>query len=164
MPVFYLDTSGIIKRYRSEAGTDVIDQLLTRPAPTDRFYSSLLSVLELTSGIRRLEASHQLPHELATGILAQFSRTTQELIQLWPLNGDVVTRAVHVASQHLLRSGDAIHLATALLLQSLDPNERTVMVSADRELAAAARAAGLMTLDPAAPDASRMLEELLRPS
>ncbi len=51
MTVFYLDTSAIIKRYRRESGTDLVDQLLESPRAEDRFCTSFLTVLELTSGI-----------------------------------------------------------------------------------------------------------------
>lgn len=160
MPLFYLDASGIVKRYRSEIGTDAVDELFGRALPTDRWYTSFLSVLEVTSAFRRLAAAHQIPEELAAAALAQFGRDTQELFGLWPLNNEVVAQAVIAASRYLLRSGDAIHLATALLIQPLAVGAQTVMVTADGELAAAARSAGLAVLDPTALDALPKLREL----
>lgn len=59
------------------------------------------------------------------------------------VDGDVVARAGDLAEQHALRAYDALHLASA---ESVADSE-TVLVSADRELLAAARARGLATLD-----------------
>jgi hypothetical protein len=43
MPLFYLDTSALVKRYRTEQGTEVVEQLLTNFSPEDRFFTSFLS-------------------------------------------------------------------------------------------------------------------------
>src|SRR5438552_15678664 len=83
MPVFYLDTSALVKRYRSEAGTDVVEQLLKNPRPEDRFFLSFLSILELTSGILRLAKAGQLRDATATQVLAQFRSAVRELYNVW---------------------------------------------------------------------------------
>ena len=64
MPVFYIDTSALVKRYRTEQGTGVVEVLLSDPRPEDRFFLSFLSVIELTSGILRLGK-----HPLGGGIV-----------------------------------------------------------------------------------------------
>src|SRR5438067_1005039 len=57
MAVFYLDTSAIVKRYRVEQGTDVLDKLFDQRTPNDRFFTSFLSVLAVTSAALRLSRS-----------------------------------------------------------------------------------------------------------
>ena len=57
---YYLDTSAIVKRYLQEQGTEVMDRLLDGTAPDNRFYTSWLSILELTSAILRLANGGQL--------------------------------------------------------------------------------------------------------
>ncbi len=111
MPVFYLDTSALVKRYRSEAGTEVVEELLKNPRPEDRFFLSFLSILELTSGVLRLAKAGQLRDATATQILAQFRSDVRELYKVWPLSEEVAVSAVAVVEQHKLRSADALHLA-----------------------------------------------------
>ena len=60
MPLFYLDTSALVKRYRTERGTEVVEQLLANFPPEDRFFTSFLSIIELTSAILRFDGF--LPH------------------------------------------------------------------------------------------------------
>ncbi len=64
-----------------------------------------------------------------------------------PITDSVVTDATHLTRRFALRSGDAIHLATALQAQREVPSE-LVFVTSDKELVAAARASGLDVLDP----------------
>ena len=42
MPVYYLDTSAIVKRYRNEPGTEAIDRLFDEPQADTKFYTSFL--------------------------------------------------------------------------------------------------------------------------
>src|SRR6266576_2494494 len=114
MPVFYLDASAIVKRYRAESGTAVVDELLTRPRPTDEFLTSFFSVLEVTAAILRLALSRQLDDFYARQILARFRQDRRDRLGVLPLDNTVVVTAISVVERYRLRSGDAIHLATAL--------------------------------------------------
>lgn len=148
MAYFYLDTSALVKRYRTERGTELLAQLLINPPPEDRFYISFLSVLELTSGVMRLVKGGQLRQSVADAILAGFRQDISETFRVWPLNEDMASAAVSVAERHRLRSGDAIHLATALATSAAAPGAIFIIISADRELLEAAASAGLATLNP----------------
>lgn len=162
MPVFYLDTSALVKRYRTEQGTEVVERLLSSPAPHDRFFLSFLSVIELTSGILRLAKGGQLPEDTAHEILARFRRDVRNLFLLWPLGDEIAASAVTAVEEHRLRSTDAIHLATAQKIASLASGTQAVMVSSDRELLDAAAAAGLIPLDPQARGSAEKLSQLRR--
>ena len=157
MALFYLDTSAIIKRHRVEKGTEILDQLLS-VQPHDRFYTSFLSVLELTSAVMRL-AKGGLAENAATEILARFRLDVRDRLRVWPVDDEVMRSAVQVVERHRLRSGDAIHLATAQGIFSVISGQQAVMVSSDKELLAAATASGLSTL---VPEDSDSLESLAR--
>jgi hypothetical protein len=160
MPLFYLDTSAIVKRYRSEAGTEVIIQLFDNAKPNDRFYTSFLSILELTSAIMRLEKGDQLSEAMAGEILARFRVDVQEIIQVWPLDNEIVAGAVQVVEEYRLRSGDAIHLATANALDLISAGDRMIVVSSDDELVDAARAAAFDSLNPIMVESVHHLRQL----
>ena len=148
MPVFYLDTSAIVKRYRSEPGTEAIDRLFDVPEADSKFYTSFLTTLELTSSILRLANGGQLDRSAADNILARFRLDSQGTIRVLPLTDAIVNGAVTVVEQHQLRSGDAIHLATAATIFRLAPESDGVLVSSDRELLEAAMRSGMGVLNP----------------
>lgn len=104
MAIFYVDTSAIVKRYRREKGTEVIDELLEDPPLADRFYISFLSILELTSAIRRLSEAKNLNKGAAQEILARFHTDVQERFRVWPLDNEIVALAVSLVKEHSLRS------------------------------------------------------------
>lgn len=162
MPIFYLDSSALVKRYRIEQGTEVVEKLLANPLLEDRFFISFLSVIELTSGILRLVRGRQLSENTVKEILARFRRDARRLLRVWPLNEEVATDAVTVVEEHRLRSADAIHLATAQRIASLAQVATIVLVSSDRELLDSAETAGFVPFDPQTRGSADKLKELRR--
>ena len=67
-------------------------------------------------------------------------------VELMPINDDVVERACAMTEE--LKSLDAIHLATTLLLD--DPRDPVTVFTHDVRLADAARSHGLAVFDPLA--------------
>lgn len=149
MPIFYLDTSALVKRYRTEPGTEVV-------------FVSFLSVLELTSAILRLARGGELREDTAGEILASFRRHLHDLLEVWPLADEITAAAVSAVQRHSLRSADALHFASAEKIAALAPGTKVVMVSSDLELLDAAEAAGLTALDPQAPGSAVKLKQLRR--
>ncbi len=160
MPAFYVEASALVKHYLPEAGSEVLSELLTVPPAGDRFHTSLLSMVEVTSAIRRQVRAGRLTERTAGASLAAFRATVTGSFNTWRLGDGTVAAAVRMAEMHNLRSGDAIHLATALAIAPLVSPHRLVTVSSDGELIHAAGVAGLAVLDPAAPDALASLRGL----
>jgi predicted nucleic acid-binding protein len=148
MPVYYFDTSAILKRYRNELGTDVVDRLFDSPQGDSQFYISFLTILELTSSILRLVKGGQLSQSVADDMLARFSQDIPDTFRLAPLTDAILNGAVTVVGRHQLRSGDAIHLATASSIFSLAPESEGILVSSDSELLSAAANSGMGVLNP----------------
>lgn len=158
MPIFYLDASAIVKRYRQEElGSDFMIQLIENASSLDEFYTSFISVLEVTAAItRRIEAKDRLNE-----ILSRFNRDAQEILRLWPLNQELILKAIPVVEQHKLRTGDAIHLATALDISSIEGDTPDmVMVSSDNELIEASTNSNMAHLDPFNADAIHQLNRM----
>ena len=160
MAHFYLDTSAVVKRYRTEPGTEVLSELLAQRSPNDSFVVSYLLVLELTSGFLRLVKGGQIPQVTADAIISTFRQDAQNLFRIWPLDESILDSAISVVQNHRLRSADAIHLATALTISSVDPNLPLVVVTSDAELAEAGQAAGLEMLTPDHPEATDRLSQM----
>ena len=49
MPLYYLDTSALLKRYKTETGTDVIDELFSSRRPAEVFVTSHFTSVEIES-------------------------------------------------------------------------------------------------------------------
>lgn len=102
---------------------------------TDARVSSALSLVEVPRALRR---AGPLPHvlERADGVL--------RALEMIDIDSEILEMAAAIEPRGL-RSLDAIHLATAVVL---DPRE-TVLVTYDARLADAARAAGFAVEAPA---------------
>jgi len=73
MTVFYLDTSAIVKRYRTEKGTDFMDRLFKETEKSKhRLATSFLSALEFISALRRLLKAKEITQEIFADSVARF--------------------------------------------------------------------------------------------
>jgi predicted nucleic acid-binding protein len=126
----YLDTSAIVKLVTEESDTPAVESAL---AHCEAAFSSRLAVVECTRAIAR--ASDRTA--LAT------SAQIFEALVLHEVNAAVLDKAATLTPSSL-RSLDAIHLATALLLEQSD----LAFVTFDDKLARAAEAQGLSVLQP----------------
>lgn len=129
--MIYLDASALLKLVRAEAETSALRRWLAERDGTPHV-SSVLARIEVTRASRRyVEAMLVEAHTLLTSL------------DLVPLSLDVVEVACQVGDP-LLRSLDAIHLASALTIRT----ELSAFVAYDHRLYAAAAAAGLPALAP----------------
>ena len=125
-----------------------MDRLLDNSGPDNSFYTSWLSILEVTSVISRLAKGGQVTRDVADTALARFRLDIGEAFQTWQLDHFILGAALTVVERYPLRSADAIHLATAASVFSLAPESESVLVSSDRELLEAAMQSGMGVLDP----------------
>ena len=128
--VAYVDASALVKLVVPEAQSG---EMLRWYVEVDRVITSRIGVIET----RRAAARFRHDAEGLRSLLAS--------VEVFELDARIADRAVAVAPT-LLRSLDAIHISTALELgPTLD-----AFVTYDDRLAAAARAAGLPVVRPAA--------------
>jgi predicted nucleic acid-binding protein len=110
----YFDTSALVKRYISEAGSVRARLLLGRY----RFLSSVIAPVELTSALCRRKASGDLAAADFTRIQSRLKhdRLAWELVEV---TSAVLDQAEQLIKQTDLRTLDALHVATALVFQSV---------------------------------------------
>jgi predicted nucleic acid-binding protein len=129
--VIYLDSSALMKLVRQEAETGALrDWLISQPGLP--VITSELGRVEVLRAARR--AGSQALTE-ARAVIGD--------VDLVPLDRGVRDLACEIGDP-LLRTLDALHLASALLLR----DEVTAFVAYDERLATAARAAGLPSTSP----------------
>lgn len=127
--MIYVDTSALVKLVVLEAESDAVDRFLT---DADMVSSTLLIIEARRGTLRRAPA--ELPR-----LDLVLSRV--EMIEMSP----AVVEAASRLPDPLLRSLDAIHLATALQIRS----DVEAVLTYDERFAAAASAHGLTVLGPA---------------
>ncbi len=139
----YLDTSALVKRFVSEAGSSEVRDLLTGDEP---IASATIAYAELYSGLTRRHREgvlSQLQYRLAC---RRFERDWMALVKV-ELGAEILSSAWGLIQRHSLRAVDAIHLASALGLQAA-ANEPVSFVAADQRLLRAAAGERLATVNP----------------
>jgi len=169
MPVFYLDTSAVLKRYRSEQGTDVVDSIYDeRFTPTivksvfqgvrsDVLVTSHFTCLELESVAARMFRGRLLDEKAYNALLNAFARDLEQHVTVLPVSSDRMVDAIEAARSYALRPGDALHAATARHAMTSAQDE-VMFVCSDKQLLEAVEDDALMqVLNPEVPDAMERL-------
>lgn len=161
MPIYYLDTSALIKRYRTEPGSNVIRELFDGLTDSDALATSQLTVLEMNSALARLLESRQMDREEYQRVLDRFARDIGDYgFTVTPVHNELVIEAVSVVREYSLRALDALHFTSAIVAGELPGNQILYMVSADRMIIEACGKYGMPVLDPIADDALSRLRSL----
>ena len=148
MIFYYLDASAWVKNYYREPGTGWVRDLFARDEDKALVCSSL-GIVEVTATLARKRKSREIS-------LVAFERGINELEDDWmriievQFTTEVVEMARELAGKLALRGADAVHLASALLLQGRfeEESDRLILVTSDRELKQAAQESGLVVIDP----------------
>jgi len=147
---YYADSSALVKRHTSEAGSAWIEQQFDA-ASGNRIITTKLSVAEVLSAMnrRRREANiTATEYAKVSGDFLSFVETDYEMVEL---SDAVLLEAQRLLETHPLRAGDAIQLASALLAntQLQSANLPTlIFLASDARLLAAANSEGLQTDNP----------------
>lgn len=158
MPVYYLETSAFLKRYKSEAGSEVI---FSDKRPGEVFVTSQLSTLEVNSVAARLLHARLIRQRQYERMLGTFVQDLSSYgVIVLPLHPTLVTEAADLLPTCPLRTIDSLHFATAMRVRQTTPNEPFYLASADRDILAASAANGVSVMDPTASKASEALREL----
>ncbi len=141
MAIVYFDTSALVKLLVLETGSPLVVALWERAdaAVTSRIADvEVKSVLAAAERIGRIDA-------------APAAKARDRWKEIWPglakveVTAALSEHAAELADRRPLRAGDALHLASALLLREANP----VLAAWDRRLSNAGRAEGLTVLPPA---------------
>jgi predicted nucleic acid-binding protein len=150
MAAYFFDTSALIKRHVRETGSTWVRSPV-RPAASHTILLARITAVEVYSAITRRQRGGSLSPAQAGAILGHFGRHLSQRYLVRDLSRPILSDAMGPARKHGLRAYDAVQLATALAIdhrhraQGLSP---ITLVSADRELNAAAAAEGLPVEDP----------------
>lgn len=142
--MLFFDTSGLVKRYAVEPGTEIVDELI------DETDSSILvtslSVIEITSALRRKQNAGELTERHRDDLLVAFFQEVTETFTLLPIDDTGFVRAFELVLEDDLRTLDSLQLGTAL--EWAGPDIELTFVCADGDLVDVAENRGLPTVNP----------------
>jgi uncharacterized protein len=150
MAAYFFDTSALIKRHVREPGTTWVRSLLS-PGAAHTIHLSAITAVEMFSGITRRQRGGTLSPPQAGAILGRFRRHLSHRYVVREVTPALLSDAMRLARKHGLRAYDAVQLAAALEVNRVYQTSgigSLTLVSADRELNAAAAAEGLPVEDP----------------
>jgi predicted nucleic acid-binding protein len=147
-PVYFLDTSALIKRYHTETGSEVVEDVFRDPAA--HLFISDLSIIELYSAFARRVRMGEITADDFQKAKAEFDAD----IQSGQLRVEAFGEADKVqAAQWIERHGvsrglqalDAMHLA---VIRRLGPAQLHAVYCADRPFLAILEAEGFRVINP----------------
>jgi predicted nucleic acid-binding protein len=144
MPYYYFDSSALVKRYSMERGTRIVNKLMVK-----RGKVAILPTWTVTDFYAVLATRAQEGHitrDDCYSVLYKFEiESRQGLYQfISPTMATYLATKELVLEYPFLRSSQVMHLALALELKPL----RLTVVSADTQLLAASKTAGLHIINP----------------
>lgn len=146
--IYYLDTSALVKRYVDETGSQWLRGTISA---AETLLSTQLLVPEVISALNRLVREDMLALPDYRRLRVAFRDDCVSEYQLTPPRSDILSLSCELIERHPLRAYDAVHLATALVieraLQTQDLPQLTFL-SADNRLLTIAAAEGLETDNP----------------
>jgi predicted nucleic acid-binding protein len=149
MAMFYLDTSALVKRYKTEEGSETVDYLYDNLPSRHSLSISFLTVLEFVSAIRRLLKEGNISDEEFRDVLSTFSQEVEPFL-IRSIDDKIVADALTYVTKHGLKSADSIQLATVMELRVIMEGviESVIFVCDDEELAKAGREENLEVINP----------------
>jgi len=128
----YFDTSVLVKNYIQETGSARVRELLE----TYEFVSSAMAPIELHSAVRRRHRQGELSRQNYASILSRVKqdRSFWQLVEPVP---PVLTKAEALVVAYNVRTLDAVHLASAIVIQDSIGAQFPFITADERQLTAA---------------------------
>jgi predicted nucleic acid-binding protein len=149
--MYCFDSSAVVKRYAPETGSAWVRSLVSSSSG-NVIYFSQVGIVEIAAALSRKVRTRELNKDEYEAALWLFlTDVRNEAYTVASLSDHIVELAVNLTKQHPLRGYDAVHLATAVALNTalLDADlSSLVFVAADTQLCEAARREGLSTENP----------------
>ena len=155
MAICYFDTSALVKYYIPEMGSAWVRGLIDARIGGGEWQNVVaiakIGIVEVTATAAKRRRMKDISEKQQQKIVARFLGDCDERLTTLRTNDTTIKLATDLTQRYPLRGYDAVHLATALILnQSLVSDELPplVFLSADHVLNEAARAEGLTVENP----------------
>ncbi len=148
--IYYTDTSALLKRYVQEVGSAWLIALIA-PERYSMVITSKLTLAEMASAFARRRREGTVTDDICREVTQAFLDDCRTQYQLGDVDDHIIALARELLDRHPLRVYDAMHLATALIVNQfcVDTYQHSLtFLSADGNLNAAASAEGLAVDNP----------------
>jgi predicted nucleic acid-binding protein len=150
MAIYFIDSSGLVKRHISETGSAWVLELFD-PALNNEVFIAAITSVEIIAAITRRSRSGSISITDATIIRNQFKSDFRKNYQIVEITESIINSGMALSEIYGLRGYDAIQLAAGRAVNSLciaNGLSPITFVSADNELNAAVVGEGLMIENP----------------
>src|SRR6185295_5980541 len=100
MPIYYLDTSALVKRYRAEQGTQTINELLDGQQDVEEIITSFLGSLEVEAVAARLLRGRVLNTRAYRRILGLLASDVANRVMLHPASPSILEASIDLIRLH----------------------------------------------------------------
>jgi len=155
MGALYLDSSAVVKIYIPEIGSPWVRLLAEAVTPEGEWENEIalakIGIVEIVAAITKRRQMKDITAEQQKRFIANFLDDCVGRFSKFDADDGIIRLAVDLAQRHPLRGYDAVHLATAIVLNralvasKLPP---LTFISADDVLCEAAKEEGLPTENP----------------
>ncbi|MBS7652734.1 type II toxin-antitoxin system VapC family toxin [Candidatus Bathyarchaeota archaeon] len=147
------DTSALVKRYRKEVGSDVLDELFE--LKEHNFAISFWTILEFMVAFSTRMKRGELSKEALNILISRFLKDVLDRFAIISVNDELIASATSIAVRHALPSSDCLQLASVISLKhTLEPlEEKVVLICSDKDLCKAAKEEEIEVIDPEEKDA-----------
>ena len=144
MPYYYFDSTALVKRYSMERGTRIVNKLMVKRGKIAIVPAWTVTDFYATLTTRAQEG--QITRDDCYSVLYKFEIESRDGLYQFiaPTMGTYLATKELALEYPFLRTPQVMHLALALELKPL----RLTVVSADTQLLAASKAAGLHIVNP----------------
>ncbi len=146
MAAYFVDSSALVKRYVQEGGTAWV-RSLTHYRTGNQIFLARITIVEVTSAIARRRAGRTIRSAQASSFLSRFREHVAGRYTVLEVTPSLLADASTLANRYALRAYDAVQLAAASELNRISQGGM-VLVSADKDLNAAAAVERLAVEDP----------------
>ena len=147
----YFDASALVKRYSSEDGTELVNELFHQ-LPVAQMTCAMIGILEIISVLVRKRNDGRLSLKLFTQAMVELNEEIieDEAFSIASVDDELILSALDLIVQHNINATDAIILRSCLNLQQVLQNQgyRLVLWSCDKRLLRAAQNEGVDVFDP----------------
>jgi len=161
MNYFYIDPSALSKRYHTEEGSDVVDELLDIMFPSKgrMIFISIWGIAETLSVLNRKKNEKNIKEEDFRKILSSFLGEASKF-SIEPVTDKLVISSLRFILKHNINSADALHMASLIQIRNVAKSFRNdvILVASDKRLIRAARDEGIIVMDPEVESMERMRE------
>ena len=144
MPYYYFDSTALVKRYSMERGTRIVNKLMVKRGKVA--VVPTWSVTEFYSSFSNRAQQGEITRDDCYSVIHKFEKESEQgLFQfIAPTMQTYLATKELVMEYPFLRAQQVMHLALAMELKPL----RLTVVSADAQLLAASKSAGLHIVNP----------------